>query len=199
MIAPPLQVHTYQAIETQHIYNHSLRHLKDPNERRRPSEEECTHALFLTDPSIERDKLVQIKGQRAPGTCEWITRNESFQTWQKGSLRSLWIRGKPGKGKTMIAIFLSRTLDAENGIYYFCVAADTQGNNATSILRGILWQLVCRHPQLKSELPRLFETEEHAAQAVSSAETLWNILMFLGGLGPSNIFCMLNMPPNCGF
>jgi hypothetical protein len=91
----------------------------------------------------------------------------------------LWTRGSQGKGKTMIAIFLSKRLDNEHGMYYFCIAADVQRNHAITILRGVLWQLVRRCPEVIPKLQRWFTTKEHAAHTLSSAETLWNILVVL--------------------
>ena len=192
-----LQTSTFGVVGAQYNYNTLPSHLKDSIDPDK-DDDKYVKMLFLTDPSIERDKLVRIKGERARDTCEWITHNESFHAWRKGTLKSLWIRGKPGKGKTMIAIFLSKTLDLENGIYYFCVAADVQGHNATSVLRGFLWQLVSRHPGIKEKLRPWFKMKERATQALSSAETLWNIFMDLVS-EPTlpRILCMLDGLDEC--
>jgi hypothetical protein len=155
-------------------------------------------ALFLTDPKVDRDKLVQAKGKRTEHTCEWVLRNESFRAWREGSLRSLWIRGGPGKGKTMISIFLTQQLENEKCIYYFCAAGDTRRNSAAAVLRGLLWHLLSRHPDLASKLRQWSEAEEHIQQIVDSAETLWNILMELtSDLTPAQVFCILDGLDEC--
>lgn len=143
------------------------------------SDEECFNLLFLTDPAVDRDRLIQAKGQRAHQTCEWVTSNERSMLWRNGTLRSLWIRGTPGKGKTMISIFLSEYLETEKCIYYFCIAADAQRNTATAVLRGLLWQLNDQNPELRLKLEAWFLNKRHAEQMLLSAETLWKILVDL--------------------
>ncbi|KAI1124457.1 hypothetical protein F5Y10DRAFT_269051 [Nemania abortiva] len=34
---------------------------------------DCLNALFLTDPSVDRESLISTKGKRTDGTCEWKT------------------------------------------------------------------------------------------------------------------------------
>ena len=61
--------------------------------------EKHRNSLVITNPVDDRAKL----GQRVQGTCEWISKDEAFQSWLHGDSRILWVSGSPGKGKTMIS------------------------------------------------------------------------------------------------
>jgi hypothetical protein len=74
-------------------------------------ETRCLAALYLTDPQDDRASVISAKGRRVDGTCEWITKNEKFSAWLASQSGFLWLCGGPGKGKTMIAIFLTEELE----------------------------------------------------------------------------------------
>ena len=117
----------------------------------------CLQALFITDPAIDRAKLVTSKGELVQGTCDWIAQKEVFIEWRASDGGLLWISGGPGLGKTMLSIYLTEYLpncfrshgneQSRFSIYFFCDAKDNTRNNAVAILRGLLFQLL----QLKEE------------------------------------------------
>jgi hypothetical protein len=39
----------------------------------------CFRSLFLTDPADDKNALKRRKGERAPGTCEWILETEELK------------------------------------------------------------------------------------------------------------------------
>jgi hypothetical protein len=71
----------------------------------------CLAALFLTDPYIDRSELTTAKGPRVQGTCQWITTNETYASWLASQSQFLWLSDGPGKGKTMLSIFLTEELE----------------------------------------------------------------------------------------
>jgi hypothetical protein len=64
----------------------------------------CRKALFVTDPAADRQSLIDKKGLRVTGTCQWMQDNEIYKTWLYGDPGLLWVFGGPGKGKTMLSI-----------------------------------------------------------------------------------------------
>ncbi|KAI6945511.1 hypothetical protein KC341_g79 [Hortaea werneckii] len=91
-------------------------------------------------------RLISEKGKRVDGTCDWIREDDAFETWHLGDTNLLWINGGPGKGKTILSIFLTQELenleDEENEvdtIFYFCRNNDQERNNAAAVLRGLIW------------------------------------------------------------
>ncbi|CAN9211493.1 unnamed protein product [Alternaria alternata] len=126
------------------------------------------------------------KGTRVEGTCEWITHNASYRAWLNsdgdGDTRLLWISGGPGKGKTMMSVFLTEELERYTAhihnaklAYFFCSAADEKRNTAVAVLRGLVHQIITERPQLVKHALPYFETQEKIQQTLSSLETLWII------------------------
>ncbi|KAF1938340.1 hypothetical protein EJ02DRAFT_354742, partial [Clathrospora elynae] len=67
--------------------------------------------------------------------------------------RLLWVKGDPGKGKTMLLCGIINKLHSSlprTGLlsYFFCQATDSRINSATAVLRGLLYMLVKQQPSL---------------------------------------------------
>lgn len=73
--------------------------------------------LYLTDPRIDRQSLLEAKHGIVEGTCEWLLQHEKLQRWstvtgaEDTAPPGLWLSGEPGKGKTMLAIYISQMLE----------------------------------------------------------------------------------------
>ncbi|CAI4214763.1 unnamed protein product [Parascedosporium putredinis] len=78
-----------------------------PRSRRNLTTASCPSVL--TDPVLDREQLRTAHGQRTAGTCEWILENVAYKSWLREG-ECLGIAGGPGKGKTMLSIFLSEEL-----------------------------------------------------------------------------------------
>jgi hypothetical protein len=106
-----------------------LNHLKLGSTISEGSEEDkCLAALYLTDPRDDREKLMQAKGLRVDGTCEWIKTNDLYNSWLHSHSQLLWLSGGPGKGKTMLSCILSHAIS---------LAQATQAmNTLTTTYRG---------------------------------------------------------------
>jgi ankyrin repeat protein len=105
--------------------------------------------------------------------------NSRFQTWLRGDANLLWIRGGPGKGKTMMSVYLTELIASEYSrslAYYFCVSRDLERNNACAVLRGLLWQITQQHPKLTKYILPSFDPPARGQATISSEETLWDLL-----------------------
>jgi ankyrin repeat protein len=125
--------------------------------------QDIKNALFLTDPCVEREKLINKKGQRVAGTCEWIIQHPSYQSWLQNGDQLLWISGGPGKGKTMMSIFLTEELERVAStsirvqtICYFCSVQDGKLNTAVAILRSLIHQIITQTPDLAKHAQAYF-------------------------------------------
>lgn len=162
-------------------------------------------ALLLTRPEVDRKSLLVLKGRRADGTCEWLTQHRCYQEWlEDANLPLLWISGGPGKGKTMLAIYITEVLQpvvgaAENVLlYYFCSNRDRNRNTALTILRGIIFQWIDLHPQLAQYIKNSFEGTETTKSTVSSFVSLWNVfLTLLRQSTSSQVVCVLDGLDEC--
>jgi hypothetical protein len=142
------------------------------------SEEKCRRSLFLADPEIDRQRLLDRKGERVAGTCEWILEDPTYQSWLQDDPGLLWICGGPGKGKTMMSIFITQKFERQNCddiIYYFCNSEDDRNSTPSAILRALIWQMMAKRPELASLVLPYFESPERTEDVLSTPGTLFEI------------------------
>lgn len=166
---------------------------------------DCLIALFLTDPVIDRETLKTEKGKRAAGTCEWIRNNDAYKTWLAGDTERLWISGSPGRGKTMLSVFLTEELEVRTRqmqdtelLFFFCTHQDQKRNSAAALLRSLAYQLITKRPDLYPLISSHFGDEKKTQATTSSAEALWIVVRALL-LAPEagKIFCVLDGLDEC--
>ncbi|KAF0318056.1 ankyrin repeat protein [Colletotrichum asianum] len=145
---------------------------------------DCTNALFITDPKVDRNELLIFKGERVKGTGEWIRQDGTYKAWlNSGDSRLLWISGGPGRGKTMLSIFLTVELQIffrrplTRILFYFCKHESENHNTATSILRTLLYHIFDRQPELTRHVASRMETAERTRDTLNSPGTLWQIFL----------------------
>ncbi|KAF5004190.1 hypothetical protein FDECE_9328 [Fusarium decemcellulare] len=167
-------------------------------------EDRCLRALFVTDCAADRAGIVTKRGDRTPKTCEWITSTEEYQTWQHSTSSLLWISGPPGKGKTYMSIFLSEHLEEltrnsnSSVIYFFCNNQISTRNTATSILRGLMFQLIEQHAHLISHVLHPWKTQGDSLFMDSSFESLWRIFqLMVNALESTTTYCVIDALDEC--
>ncbi|KAK9443465.1 NACHT and Ankyrin domain protein [Metarhizium brunneum] len=164
----------------------------------------CRAALSLREPVIDLETLKSKKGQRTKGTCKWIKDNEKYQSWLGGDSQFLWISGGPGKGKTMLSIFLTEELerhtreakDAEL-LFYFCDHQDENRNSAVAVLRSLVCQLLTKRPHLMKSILKYFESDQKTQMTVSSAQALWVVFQTLLQAGLGMVLCVIDGFDEC--
>lgn len=130
-------------------------------------------SLCSSCPQVDRTDLIDTKGEAVGGTREWVLETAEYRSWlQNDSSPLLWIWGGPGKGKTMLSIFLSQELEKNNKtLYFFCSAKDEKHSTAVGVLRGLIWHLTSLYPQLTKVLRKKLDSTTESA--FSSRDTLW--------------------------
>lgn len=64
---------------------------------------ECLRHLYVTDPRADKIRIEETNGGLIPDSYHWILENSDFKRWRNGQQSHLlWIKGDPGKGKTML-------------------------------------------------------------------------------------------------
>jgi hypothetical protein len=160
---------------------------------------ECQNALLTIRPEDHRATIVSTKGQRVAGTCEWILNDARYQSLLRGDTRLLCIQGGPGKGKTMMSIFLTQELErTQKVIYFFCQADDEARRSATYVLRSLIWQLTVQHPALAHHLTHYLYPPDQKQPVLTSKETLWSIFVKItDDPGFTGSFCLLDGLDEC--
>lgn len=135
----------------------------------------------LADPNF-KDALNPRKDP-ARHTCEWIFSDQQFKAWLNGLPPLLWISGQFGCGKTTLMSFLrqrmtdddTREENAELDIIsvppvgsFFCDERNRHLANATSILQGLILDIVSQDHELIRHALKHFE-----ASRAWSYKKLW--------------------------
>lgn len=153
----------------------------------------------LSRPDVDREDLVFAKGKKVEGTCEWVERDPEYKSLMAGGTHLLWVCGTPGKGKTMISIYLTQQLErTQQVVYFFCQAGNSKRTTAVNVLRSLLWQLVNKQLELSIHLKLDLDTPEKAEITLCSRETMW--MMFLRVVKNSKLLptiCVLDGLDEC--
>ncbi|EXJ61753.1 hypothetical protein A1O7_02183 [Cladophialophora yegresii CBS 114405] len=146
----------------------------------------CLAELFITNPVDDRAMLTRTKGERTHGTCTWIIEQPAYRSWKDPACQSplLWISGGPGKGKTIMSVFLTEELEQlaaqsdtnkHQVLYFFCDNRDNKRNNASCILRGIILQVLLSHPDMITHLLPDFKIQRSKLFEENSFDGLWRV------------------------
>ncbi|KAF2625002.1 hypothetical protein BU25DRAFT_493297 [Macroventuria anomochaeta] len=123
-------------------------------------QDKCLRDIRQTDPRDDKKRIEDTKGGLLADSYRWVLDNPTFQQWeQRLDSRLLWVKGDPGKGKTMLLCGIIDEL--HNSMprsallsYFFCQATDPCINSATAVLRGLLYMLIHQQPSLMSHVRR---------------------------------------------
>lgn len=146
-----------------------------------PQIQQCLKDLDLkTDPRDDKNRIAASKDPLLPDSCAWILDNEDFNSWLNNKdAQILWIKGLPGKGKTMLMLALEEKLSQKPGILasFFCQNTDDALNNAVAIIKGLIFLLVVQEPDLATHL--LAEPNpawKDASRGKNVLHALWRVL-----------------------
>ncbi|KAF5877798.1 putative beta transducin-like protein [Botrytis fragariae] len=119
--------------------------------------------LSMTDPREDKIRIEQAKGGLLKDSYCWILENPDFQQWRSDSQKPLlWIKGDPGKGKTMLLCGIIDEINKKKDptallSYFFCQATDSRINHATAVLRGLIYLLVDQKRSLISHIQKRYD------------------------------------------
>ncbi|KAF2229457.1 hypothetical protein EV356DRAFT_475377 [Viridothelium virens] len=155
-----------------HNYNNVHYHGK-------PDCNQCLRDLIVTDPRNDKARIEKDKDRLLKQCYGWILEDANFQRWRaKGDARLLWIKGDPGKGKTMMTMGLIHELSSRNRssnaiskmlgkikrasqpcllAYFFCQSTRPELNNAASVLRGLIYLLVVQRKDLMRHIQKRYK------------------------------------------
>ncbi|KUJ06164.1 HET-domain-containing protein [Mollisia scopiformis] len=152
----------------------------------------CLQDLRLSDPRDDKSRIEETKGGLLEGSYLWILETSDFRQWRNNPQTwLLWIKGDPGKGKTMLLCGiineLKKSLPKSTLLsYFFCQATNSQINNATAVLRGLIYLLVNEQPALISHVRKRYD---QAGKALFEDLNSWVVLseMFTNILQDPNL------------
>jgi hypothetical protein len=138
--------------------------------------ERCIQDIRLTDPRDDKKRIEETKGGLLAESYCWILDNTAYRQWHEDKhSRLLWVKGDPGKGKTMLLCGLINKLQVsipQTALlsYFFCQATDSRINSATVVLRGLLYMLMHQQPSLASHVRK---KHDHAGKSLFEDANAW--------------------------
>jgi hypothetical protein len=128
----------------------------------------CIQDLRITDPREDKKRIEDTKGGLLRDSYQWILKHPDFQQWRDDKRsRLLWIKGDPGKGKTMLICGTLDELSSSTKLrdkeattllsYFFCQATDDRINNASAVLRSLIYLLIDQQPLLISHVRKKYD------------------------------------------
>ena len=172
------------------------KHLKDLPQRLAPvqlekEDQECIQHLRLTDPYDDKKRIEETKGGLIEDSYRWVFENADFQQWRDDEhSHLLWIKGDPGKGKTMLLCGIINQLEKPAVgaclSFFFCQATDLRINSATAVLRGLIYLIVKQQPSLISHIQ---ESYRDAGKQLFEDVNAWSALsrIFISILEDANL------------
>ncbi|KAI1389530.1 uncharacterized protein F4822DRAFT_203632 [Hypoxylon trugodes] len=112
---------------------------------------ECIESLHFPEWNTRREQVEKAD----EGTTWWVWKSQKYKNWAQANRGLLWIDGKPGSGKSVLARSMLHRLKAKSsaivaGRFYSTRLGDV-GTSDISLLRSIIYELL-------SECPALFRT-----------------------------------------
>ncbi|KAL7789848.1 WD40 repeat-like protein [Trichoderma ceciliae] len=139
----------------------------------------CLSDLRITDPRDDKIRIESTKGGLLQDSYKWIFEHGDFQQWRDNEdSRLLWIKGDPGKGKTMLLCGIVNELSPRQNdktliSYFFCQAADSRINSATAVLRGLIYMAVQQQLRLISHVQKKYK---HGGETLFRDVNAWTAL-----------------------
>ncbi|RDW66117.1 hypothetical protein BP6252_09752 [Coleophoma cylindrospora] len=167
-----------------------------------PEDKKCLIDLRVTDPRDDKKRIEDTKGGLLRDSYCWVLENTDFCRWRDNDQDNLlWIKGDPGKGKTMLLCGIIDELrkhPAKTGLlsFFFCQATDLRINNAAAVLRGLIWLLVVEEPSLISYVQMEYESAgkalfEGSNTFVALSRIFTNILQDLSSKSRKRCTCLV--------
>lgn len=186
-------------ISNNHFGNNVTINQGDVHNHASDRENQCLKDLRSTDPRHDKRRIQNTKGGLLRASYRWVLENDKFKDWRDNAQnRILWIKGDPGKGKTMLLCGiidelmpmtkLAKPVDATRNTtllsYFFCQGTDARINNATAVLRGLIYLIIVQEPSLISHVQTRYK---HAGKDLFSDANAWEALseMFIAILQDS--------------
>ncbi|KAF2647278.1 hypothetical protein K491DRAFT_614839, partial [Lophiostoma macrostomum CBS 122681] len=180
MHTPTNQTATYTGNQADgNSTNHYGHNYTNVHYRGGPNPDECLRDLRLTDPREDKARIEKDKDRLLAQCYSWLLEDAIFQRWRsKGGTRLLWIKGDPGKGKTMLTMGIINELtskhESSNAMwkrlaklkrlsqpclvaYFFCQSTRPELNNAASVLRGLIYLLAVQKEGLMQHIQNRYK------------------------------------------
>ncbi|KAI9855300.1 MAG: hypothetical protein M1813_009839 [Trichoglossum hirsutum] len=128
-------------------------------------EQACLQSLFFREMGQRRCDITPASSN----TCDWLLGKEHFTTWLSQDHGLLWIKGKPGAGKSTLMEYALRNFEERrpNGgfvvaSFFFHGRGAPMQRNALGMFRSILHQILTQNRSLLPKFESVFASKREA-------------------------------------
>ena len=114
-------------------------------------------------------------------TCHWIVQHKVYKQWKSGDNGILWIKGKPGAGKSTMMKFIHTLSEKEhlgstkvNLDFFFNAQGVGLQRTFRGMMRSLLYQLFKKDSSTRSLIKASFE-QKRATDALTKQEVQWQL------------------------
>jgi hypothetical protein len=171
-------------VATTHISNESKRELEYQQKKVR---------MWLKPANLDDEQRRREKEHVKP-TNAWFLAHPSFQNWLKGTTRVLWVIGKPGCGKSILASSIVAQLHNQ-GLqplyFYFNSKLGTRLDaGPLGLVRSFLAQIMGVDSELVHNLHTLYQRS--SSEEAASFETLWEVFRDWCSSRKQPLYCVID-------
>jgi hypothetical protein len=120
---------------------------------------------------------------RYPTTGFWLTENEIFSAWLRGTTSHLWLSGIPGAGKTVLSSLIiqecmNRASTERAVAFFYCDYKSLDSQNSVNILASIASQLA-RQNENSFQILKKYHTALHPQNQLKQSPELEQLIQLL--------------------
>jgi ankyrin repeat protein len=116
--------------------------------------------------------------EECKGTCAWLLKDSKYCTWMEKFPRLLWIKGKPGTGKSTLMKYALKMEEPKQqppdynvASFFFHGRGKPMQQNVLGLFRSLLHQILFQIPHLLSEFQSIFQKK---LKTQGNPEKDWN-------------------------
>ncbi|KAI1753132.1 hypothetical protein F4782DRAFT_539851 [Xylaria castorea] len=128
-------------------------------------------------PNDYGSRQADLLSEREPGTGQWLLNTNEYRDWKQGLRKTLFCRGDPGTGKTILAAMVVNDLESEpnqdNALavsYVYCNYKRQHEQTAEHLLSSLLKQLAWSQPSLPKSVKQLYDQHKRKRTRPSLGE-----------------------------
>ncbi|SCO75796.1 uncharacterized protein FRV6_00008 [Fusarium oxysporum] len=136
-------------------------------------------------PAINR--RFETLGSPAEQTCNWLFDDENFQDWlnsrnQERNQGLIWIKGKPGSGKSMLMGEAFRraargqakaSAPSQTAAFFFSGKGDELEHSVAGLFRSLIYQLCSKYPLFMQSFQEIWDAKTKTGCFMASEAIAW--------------------------
>lgn len=123
--------------------------------------------LGVTEPPD--DDILMLNTRRLRGAGDWLLEKPLFSEWRDAySSRFMWLRGRPGAGKSFLAgnvVNHLRELGHDVCSFFFSCGSESK-STASAFLKTMAYQMAILHPEMLGTIAEIFDRKDSVVDKV---------------------------------